>query len=143
MARAVDQIEHQAKSMKTTTEFSDSTIQKVSSETKTWKGTRSHFNDNNLCYRCGKTNHNASQCRFKEAECHNCGKRGHIKAVCRSSKVTDRPNPGRDVRNSHKHYSTEKLKWINNGEESVPANLANRAVITYQCLHYGTVYLHL
>ena len=30
------------------------------------------------CYRCGKTNHKASDCKFKEAVCYNCGKRGHL-----------------------------------------------------------------
>ena len=37
-----------------------------------------------VCYRCGQTNHKASECRFKEATCHNCGKKGHIKVACRS-----------------------------------------------------------
>ena len=43
------------------------------------------------CYRCGKTNHIATQCRFKNAKCHNCGKEGHISTVCRS-KVKSKPN---------------------------------------------------
>ena len=30
------------------------------------------------CYRCGRSNHNAANCKFKEAQCHNCGKTGHI-----------------------------------------------------------------
>ena len=41
------------------------------------------------CYRCGKTNHKADRCKFKEATCHGCGKKGHIKRVCRSRKRQD------------------------------------------------------
>ena len=35
------------------------------------------------CYRCGGK-HDASKCKFKEAECHWCHKRGHIRKKCRS-----------------------------------------------------------
>uniref|UniRef100_A0A914VWG2 CCHC-type domain-containing protein n=1 Tax=Plectus sambesii TaxID=2011161 RepID=A0A914VWG2_9BILA len=37
------------------------------------------------CYRCGRTNHTAANCRFKEEYCRNCDKKGHIAAVCRST----------------------------------------------------------
>ena len=36
------------------------------------------------CYRCGKQNHTAKECKFLDAKCHNCGKKGHIATVCRS-----------------------------------------------------------
>ncbi len=36
------------------------------------------------CYRCGRSNHHAPDCRFKDATCHNCGKKGHLSKVCRS-----------------------------------------------------------
>ena len=44
------------------------------------------------CYRCGKTNHTAPECRFKDAECHACGKKGHIAPACRS-KPQAKSNP--------------------------------------------------
>ena len=51
------------------------------------------------CYRCGKSNHLASQCKFKEATCHKCQKKGHIASVCRSGQATQskgrRPPQGR------------------------------------------------
>ena len=37
------------------------------------------------CYRCGRTNHDASNCRFREATCHKCKKKGHNAPVCKSS----------------------------------------------------------
>ena len=39
------------------------------------------------CYRCGKSNHTANFCKYKDMECHNCGKQGHLKSVCRSKKT--------------------------------------------------------
>ena len=36
------------------------------------------------CYRCGRSNHRAADCKFKNAECHACRKTGHIATVCRS-----------------------------------------------------------
>ena len=44
------------------------------------------------CSRCGKTNHAAPECRFKDAECHACGKKGHIAPACRSKSRT-KSNP--------------------------------------------------
>uniref|UniRef100_A0A914WEJ6 CCHC-type domain-containing protein n=1 Tax=Plectus sambesii TaxID=2011161 RepID=A0A914WEJ6_9BILA len=37
------------------------------------------------CYRCGRMNHTAANCRFKKEFCRNCDKKGHIAAVCRST----------------------------------------------------------
>lgn len=39
------------------------------------------------CPRCGKTNHQESECFYKEQKCHNCGKRGHISKMCRSKET--------------------------------------------------------
>ena len=36
------------------------------------------------CFRCGRANHKAPQCRFKDAVCSNCKKTGHLAKVCRS-----------------------------------------------------------
>ena len=37
------------------------------------------------CYRFGER-HEASACRFKEAQCFKCGRRGHLAKVCRGEK---------------------------------------------------------
>ena len=34
------------------------------------------------CYRCGKSNHTASQCCYKDVDCLKYGRRGRLKAVC-------------------------------------------------------------
>jgi len=44
------------------------------------------------CYRCGGK-HEASECKFRDAECHKCKKRGHIARKCQS-RVTVKPVPG-------------------------------------------------
>ena len=33
------------------------------------------------CYRCGKSGHKATQCRFIKSKCHKCGKIGHLMQV--------------------------------------------------------------
>ena len=37
------------------------------------------------CSRCGRSNHDKQECRFRNATCHKCGKVGHIAPVCRFS----------------------------------------------------------
>ena len=59
---------------------------------------------NSTCYRCGKLNHTASQCRYKDFDCLKCGKRGHLKVVCRSKGY--RPQIG----NSHSNETPRPRK---------------------------------
>ena len=40
----------------------------------------------NRCWRCGKDNHSADGCRFKNAQCNFCKKKGHIEAACLTKK---------------------------------------------------------
>ena len=82
-AKGREAAERNAKSFKN----QEVVVQKVVSSTKgaeTWIS----------CYRCGRPNHNAkdcrfreAECRFREAECHNCGKLGHIVPDCKSKSV--------------------------------------------------------
>ena len=46
--------------------------------------------------RCGRGNHNASECRFKTATCHKCAKVGHIAPTCRSGQK--KPQPAKNTR---------------------------------------------
>ena len=40
--------------------------------------------DAKACYRCGRTNHNPTECYFKEAVCRRCGIKGHIARACKN-----------------------------------------------------------
>ena len=60
------------------------------------------------CYRCGKTNHTPSTCRFLDSHCHHCGKKGHIRSVCRSKKQDLPPhNQSRSVSQKTHYLDTE------------------------------------
>ena len=37
-----------------------------------------------LCIHCGRRNHTAAMCKFRDVECHACGKKGHIAPICKS-----------------------------------------------------------
>ena len=38
------------------------------------------------CHRCGRSNHDQNDCKFRDSICHNCQKKGHIAPVCRAKK---------------------------------------------------------
>ena len=61
------------------------------------------------CYRCGKDDHNESDCYFKDQYCRNCGKKGHIKRVCRSKPTS--------ASASAKNGSKKKERDINNVQD--------------------------
>ena len=67
------------------------------------------------CYRCGRTNHKASNCKFKEAVCPNCGKRGNLKRRCKQ------PQRGDKRGNSHVEEREKKPSgWTQNGSWGRP-----------------------
>ena len=70
------------------------------------------------CYRCGKTNHKASNCRFKSAKCHNCGKTGHLKTVCQQPVKKDRRDSVKKLRDERDSQSPEEYTLFSLGEES-------------------------
>ena len=43
------------------------------------------------CYRCGKPNRKAPECRYKDSVCAKCKKKGHLAKVRRSTKHTSHP----------------------------------------------------
>ena len=44
------------------------------------------------CFRCGRTNHSAPQCRYKDVVCKKCNKTGHLAKVCQSKKTIPSPS---------------------------------------------------
>ncbi|RWR99571.1 uncharacterized protein B4U79_11743, partial [Dinothrombium tinctorium] len=58
----------------------------VKTKSSTSKRTKTADKQIETCYRCGKGNHKATDCRFREAVCHFCKKKGHIKSACRNRK---------------------------------------------------------
>jgi len=68
-----------------------------------------------VCYRCGKSNHQSTDCRFKDTQCHFCGKLGHIASVCRSKQKAEQ---------SHKKTSRRQkqdTKWVQFEQEGTSA----------------------
>ena len=43
-----------------------------------------------LCYRCGRSGPQPTQCKYKTFKCRNCQKVGHLASVCRSKHPADR-----------------------------------------------------
>ena len=103
-AQSIEAVDKQAKAMKMGTTEQDSEVNQVSQR--------------NTCFRCGKSNHKANQCRFSDAECHKCGKRGHLKSVCRSSKVFQDRNPSRRFKDTSRSSSKfGKTKYVRTFQE--------------------------
>ena len=42
------------------------------------------------CYRCGKSGHHPTNCKYKSAKCYSCQKLGHLASVCQSKKPATR-----------------------------------------------------
>ena len=63
------------------------------------------------CIHCGKSNHTAIHCRFKEALCHTCNKKGHISTVCR------------DKGRGRMRGATASAKWVNESIEESDEDL--------------------
>ena len=59
------------------------------------------------CYHCGKSNHTATQFKFREATCHKCLKKGHIASVCKSGQT----NPNNKGRRPNARQR-DRTQWI-------------------------------
>ena len=52
---------------------------------------------NGDCYRCGKPNHKANECRFKDSTCNYCNIKGHLESVCRKKQFANKDH-GRPIK---------------------------------------------
>lgn len=94
------------------------------------------------CYRCGRTNHAAKDCRFRDAECNFCKKKGHIASACRArplQKFTGKGQPERKP--THRRAKPQSTRWVETGgkesetsdtEELKLFHVADRRSRTYQ-----------
>ncbi|XP_014663412.1 PREDICTED: uncharacterized protein K02A2.6-like [Priapulus caudatus] len=64
------------------------------------------------CYRCGKDNHLANDCRFKNAICNFCKKQGHIEPACMQK--------ARDARHPVKQITHELVNMVMADDDSMP-----------------------
>ena len=80
-AQCMELAERNAISIKGT----ESSVQKLSYAPRNFK--REQQQQQKPCYRCGRTNHDATKCRFIDATCNHCGKKGHISPACRSKQL--------------------------------------------------------
>ena len=73
-ATAAEAVSNETQAMQETTTATGGEVYKLLSKTK--------------CYRCGKSGHHPSNCKFKSAKCYSCQKVGHLASVCQSKKPT-------------------------------------------------------
>ncbi|XP_003741883.2 uncharacterized protein K02A2.6-like, partial [Galendromus occidentalis] len=86
------------RSLLATRKSGDSMINEIHAKTPSKSSAAVRPANNVKCYRCGRSNHNQNDCRFREAKCHNCAKTGHLAIMCRlSGKKTPNSNPNRRV----------------------------------------------
>ena len=75
---------------------------------------------NSMCYRCGKLNHTASQCRYKDFDCLKCGKKGHLKFVCRSKAYRAQignPHSNETPKSRENSFRPQRTKYIKEMED--------------------------
>ena len=94
------------------------------------------------CYRCGRTNHAAKDCRFRDAECHYCKKKGHIASACRARPPQKSAGKGQSERKPmHRRAKPQSTRWVATGgseseasdtEELKLFNVTDRRSRSYQ-----------
>ena len=76
------------------------------------------------CNHCGRNNHRALDCHFKEAVCNNCNERGHIKPICPS-----KPNSRANYKSRSRHVHSVNTAETSTDDETDP-NLNTVTAVT-------------
>ena len=74
------------------------------------------------CKHCGKNNHHASKCRFKEAICNTCHKKGHLAKICRAQRQQRPAAPKKIARpdNGTRWVGTEQAASNSDTDSELP-----------------------
>jgi transposase InsO family protein len=88
-----ERLEEDVRHFNNTVNKNDSTVAKIHNNQRKQvhqqqRNNPSSNNDSKSCHRCGKTNHNSSQCKYRDFICNGCKKKGHLERVCRQRKET-------------------------------------------------------
>lgn len=70
---------------------------------------------NEVCYRCGRSNHKPDDCHFKETTCNRCGKKGHIKRACKSRRPPQRRGKNASTGTPR---GRERTKWVSTDQSN-------------------------
>jgi hypothetical protein len=86
------------------------------------------------CTRCGKSNHDQSQCYFRDKVCHKCSKLGHTQKMCRSKIQGNQPNQRHTTSKVHQieelsEDSSDMEVGILNWVEANDNNAVNRMTV--------------
>ncbi|XP_021371365.1 uncharacterized protein K02A2.6-like [Mizuhopecten yessoensis] len=83
------------------------------------------FHSSKECFRCGKTNHNADKCFYKNSKCPTCKDTGHLHKKCPKGKPKDRStnskgqvgnNPADNRKSGKKGKKSSKLHFMGDSE---------------------------
>ena len=114
MAQGLEAAEKRLRSFKKT----EPLIKKITTD-KPGKSKHNNYSLTQSCYQCGKSNHAAAECCFKDADCHTCGKKDHIAPVCRSKpKNPHNSNAVIQSRRNKKPFGTHHIKQAYSQSES-------------------------
>ena len=81
------------------------------------------------CYRCGKSNHKASDCYYKETICSRCKKKGHLAKVCRNRTTT---NP---LSTTEKQQQNQSTHFVENSFDSQKEPSEYSLFTVNNCVH--------
>ena len=114
LAQAAEMAAQSARELQATTPASVNAMQRASNA-------RSQTRDSSKCYRCGNTQHRATDCPFMDSECRFCHKKGHLEKVCFAK--NRQPPPVRHNRRSRRKPTRQvQACEADEGTQSTPLN---------------------
>ena len=91
---------------------------------------------NDGCYRCGKTDHKANNCKYENYSCRNCNEKGHLQIMCKKSKSKSLKSNGSKSSGSKSKTSRRvmtvnlnKVETIGNGAVTKSLNVGGNTML--------------